>query len=32
MGQIGKYEIVAELGSGGFATVYRAVDTTLGRP
>jgi len=27
----GKYQIVEELGKGGFATVYRAMDTTLGR-
>jgi len=28
---LGKYEIIAELGRGRFATVYRAVDTTLER-
>jgi serine/threonine-protein kinase len=28
---IGKYRIVEEIGRGGFATVYRAVDTTLAR-
>src|SRR5215213_26326 len=26
-----KYQILAELGAGGFATVYRALDTTLDR-
>jgi hypothetical protein len=29
--EIGKYSIVEQLGSGGFATVFRAVDSTLGR-
>jgi tRNA A-37 threonylcarbamoyl transferase component Bud32 len=29
--QLGKYEIVRELGRGAFATVYRARDTTLDR-
>src|SRR5262245_11473926 len=29
--QFGKYQILGKLGSGGFATVYRATDTTLGR-
>lgn len=29
--QLGKYEIVEELGAGGFASVFRALDTTLGR-
>ena len=28
---IDRYEIVAELGKGGFATVYRAQDTKLNR-
>jgi serine/threonine protein kinase len=28
---IGKYQILDELGRGGFATVHRAVDTTLER-
>jgi uncharacterized cupredoxin-like copper-binding protein len=31
MRQLGKYRIVGELGAGGFATVFKAVDTTLDR-
>ena len=31
LGQLGKYRILAEIGKGGFATVYRALDTTLDR-
>jgi hypothetical protein len=29
--KLGKYEIIEEVGRGGFAAVYRAVDTTLDR-
>ena len=29
--QLGKYRIVEELGIGGFATVFKAIDTTLDR-
>src|SRR5579864_9173805 len=29
--RLAKYEIVAEIGHGGMATVYRAVDKRLGR-
>ena len=29
--RLGKYEILAEIGKGGFATVYRAHDLDLGR-
>src|SRR6266540_5295101 len=31
MHQLGKYRIVEELGAGGFATVFKALDTTLDR-
>jgi serine/threonine protein kinase len=30
-GSLGKYQIEDEIGRGGFATVYRALDTTLDR-
>lgn len=31
MQMLGKYRIISKLGQGGFATVYRALDTTLQR-
>jgi serine/threonine protein kinase len=31
-GKIGKYEIQADLGQGGFGRVFRAFDPTVGRP
>ncbi len=29
-GKIGRYQLIAPIGSGGFATVYRAIDERLG--
>jgi serine/threonine-protein kinase len=31
MAQLGKYQLIAEIGRGSFGTVYRALDTTLDR-
>src|SRR5262249_50384036 len=30
-GRVGKFELLGELGTGSFGTVFRAVDTELGR-
>jgi serine/threonine-protein kinase len=30
--RIGRYEVIAEIGRGGFGHVYRALDPTVGRP
>src|SRR5574338_297333 len=31
MQQLGRYQILSEIGRGGFATVYRGLDTELDR-
>jgi len=30
--KLGKYKIIEEVGRGGFAAVYKAMDITLNRP